>query len=217
MARLPTDEDADLLARLASADGAERWRASGEVFSRFFDDVRRMVLYWQGTRLGAAEAKDIAQEALKRFSEQGGAKPFKARKIWGVREYLLTTARRELIRRLKDKDPGRAQKKDVDLSHLSDAGESHDEPQREESGTDFSTLEEGLRESRNDWAWPPSSPALESEGEMPASELDRLVIAAFDALRLSERDREILRLRATHSASYQEIADLYGSIPLRPR
>ena len=210
MARLPTDEDADLLAQLASADPAARWRASGEVFRRFFEDVRRMVLCWQGSRLGATEAKDIAQEAFERFIKQVAAKPFNARKIWGVREYLLTTARRELVCRLKDKDPGRPQKQEVDLSHLGKDATGGEERQVEEFEGDFSRLEETLRESRNEWALPPASSTAGSEVEMPASDLDRLVIAAFEALRLSERDREILRLRATGSASYQEIAALYG-------
>ena len=169
-----------------------------------------MLLYWQRHRLGAAEANDIAQEAFERFSKQVVAKPFNARKIWGVREYLLTTARRELVRRLKDKDPGRAQKQEVDLSRSGADAATGGEGQAEEFESDFSRLEETLRESRNEWALPPTSSTERSEVEMPASELDRLVIAAFDALRLSERDREILRLRATESASYQEIADLYG-------
>jgi hypothetical protein len=117
MSHVPIDEAA-LLARLASPDHATRWRATRDVYTRFFTDVRNITLKWQGRRLSAEEATDIAQEAFKEFTIRVVREPFVAAKIWGVREYILKAARHLVVRRLKKPDPGTAQKNELDLARL---------------------------------------------------------------------------------------------------
>ncbi len=229
MSHVPNDE-ANLLARLASPDPAERWRASGDVYARFFNDVRRITLKWQGRRLSVEEARDIAQEAFKQFMIRAVREPFVAEKIWGVREYILDTARHLVVRRLKKPDPGAAQKRELDLARLggeADAG-SGDEPATECTSPDAPAaadptelVDEGTDEAADDQpgsdtAAPDVATQWTSPGpveltELPEGILDRLVIAAFDALTLSEKDRDILRLASTKSRTHEEIALMYGT------
>ena len=236
MSHEPDDQEANLLARLASPDPAERWRASGDVHRRFFDDVRRITLKLQGRRLPAEEAADIAQEAFKKFGMQLVRRPFIAQKIWGVREYVLVTARRLVIKRLKHPDPGCAQRKEFDLARLEgdpaeDVGgelptewttsdsvvaghrtDADDElPEEQGAGEQQDPDAAVPPEARIEWATSPAPSESGSATEVPPGVLDGLVIAAFEALRLSEKDRDILRLAATKSGSYEEIGNVFGT------
>ncbi len=132
MSQVPNDE-ANLVARLASPDPAERWRAIGDIYTRFFNDVRRITLKWQGRRLSTEEATDIAQEAFEKFTIRVVHDPFVADKIWGVREYILVAARRLVVKRLKKPDPGAAQRKELHLPRLggdADGGSGGEPPTR---------------------------------------------------------------------------------------
>jgi DNA-directed RNA polymerase specialized sigma24 family protein len=189
------DDDPELLQRLAGSDPTERIRAGGALHDRFFVQLVRTVLGWQGrfARERArclAVAQDVAQEAMTRFLEVVAKKPFPADGLGGPYAYLKRIAWRAFLE--QETDSARADRR---ADHVAD----------------FENLELQLRASGDaSWALSPD-PSLPGY-EVPSSLLDDLVVQATRAIALTEKDQDLLRLRADETP-YDQIGPMLGLSP----